>query len=118
MAAALDQHQKLVGAMQSIGLQILELLSDGCADSVFIEDTVVIVGMTAMITNPGAISRRAETVRVKRFLETSEDFLVQVVQQSEGHLDGGDVLFAGQLNTIRMVAMLRKFRSSRSFIKY
>ena len=118
MTAALDQHQKLVGAMQSIGLQIFEIPSDGCADSVFIEDAVVIVGKTAMITNPGAVSRRAETVGVKRFLETSQDFLLQVVQQSEGHLDGGDVLFTGHLNTIGMVAILRKYRSSRSFIEY
>jgi dimethylargininase len=118
MTAALDQHQKLVGAMQAIGLQIFELPSDGCADSVFIEDTVIIVGKTAMITNPGAVSRRAETVGVKRFLETSQDFLLQVVQQSEGHLDGGDVLFTGQLNNNRKVAKLRKSRSSRSFIEY
>jgi N-dimethylarginine dimethylaminohydrolase len=118
MTAALDQHQKLVGAMQSIGLQIFELSSDGCADSVFIEDTVVIVGKTAMITNPGAVSRRAETVGVKRFLETSQDFLLQVIQQSEGQLDGGDVLFTGYIDTIRKVAILRKLRSFCSFFEY
>lgn len=98
---ALQQHQKLVGALQSIGLQIIELPSDGCADSVFIEDTVVIVGNTAMITNPGAVSRRAETARVKSFLETSENFSLKVVEQKEGHLEGGDVLFTGKYSSCR-----------------
>ena len=105
MAAALEQHQKLVGAMQSIGIQIFELPSDGCADSVFIEDTVVIVGKTAMITNPGAASRRAETAGVKSFLETSENFSLQVIQQNEGFLDGGDVLFTGPVSTYRDIAI-------------
>jgi dimethylargininase len=49
----MEQHEALVKAMQSTGVVIDELSSDGLADSVFIEDTVVIVGDTAMITNPG-----------------------------------------------------------------
>ena len=66
------------------------------ADSVFVEDAVVIVGNTAMITNPGAVSRRAETTRVKKVLETFHSSDLRRIQQTEGTLDGGDVLFTGE----------------------
>jgi hypothetical protein len=45
-------------------------------------------------TNSGALSRRAETFEVSLFLEeTYED--LEVIQQTSGTLDGGDVLFTG-----------------------
>jgi len=94
---ARKQHEALTKAIQSTSpdLIIHHLSSDGLPDSVFIEDTVIIVGQTAMITNPGALSRRAETFEVKLFLEeTYED--LEVIQQTSGTLDGGDVLFTGQ----------------------
>ena len=55
--------------LRDIGLAVTEISSDGLADSVFVEDTVVIAGKTAMITIPGALSRRPETWRVKQTLE-------------------------------------------------
>jgi dimethylargininase len=95
MDVAFEQHQLLVKAMQSVGLQIFELPSDGLADSVFIEDTLVIADLTAMVTHPGAISRRAETERVKTFLESTFGSTLKIICQTEGTLDGGDVLFTG-----------------------
>lgn len=63
------------------------------ADSVFVEDTVVIFGDTAVITSPGAEERRGETTAV----ETSVATLGLVVERIElpGTLDGGDVLKVG-----------------------
>lgn len=93
---ARQQHEALTKAIQSTSADLIihHLSSDGLPDSVFIEDTVIIVGQTAMITNPGAASRRAETFEVKLFLEeTYED--IDVIQQTSGTLDGGDVLFTG-----------------------
>jgi hypothetical protein len=95
MDVAFEQHQSLIKALQSVGLKIFELPSDGLADSVFIEDTLVIADLTAMVTHPGAISRRAETERVKTFLESSFSSKLKIVCQTEGNLDGGDVLFTG-----------------------
>jgi hypothetical protein len=92
---AFEQHQLLIKAMQSVGLQIFELPSDGLADSVFIEDTLVIADSTAMVTHPGAVSRRAEIDRVKTFLESTFGSTLKIVCQTEGNLDGGDVLFTG-----------------------
>ena len=95
MVVAFKQHQSLIKAMQSLGLQVYELPSDGLADSVFIEDTLVIADLTAMVTHPGSIFRRAETERVKTFLQSSFGSTLKIVHQTEGNLDGGDVLFTG-----------------------
>lgn len=95
MQLAIQQHDLLQRALISSGVIIDELPADDMADSVFIEDTVVIVGDTAMITYPGAVSRRAEGERVKSVLETSHGSALRVIQQTEGTLDGGDVLFTG-----------------------
>lgn len=62
-------------------------------DSVFIEDTVVLFGRTAVITSPGAESRRGETADVElavRELGLQVDRIVL-----PGTLDGGDVLKVG-----------------------
>lgn len=95
MDVAFEQHKSLVEAMRSAGVQIFELPSDGLADSVFIEDTIVIADLVAMVTHPGAISRRAKTERVKAVLESSFGSMLNIVYQTEGNLDGGDVLFTG-----------------------
>ena len=62
-------------------------------DSVFIEDTVVLFGRTAVITSPGAESRRAEVDDV----ETAVRELGMRVERITlpGELDGGDVLKVG-----------------------
>jgi dimethylargininase len=91
---AIQQHKKLVTTMADLGLQITNLPSDGFADSVFIEDTAIVVDNIALITNPGANSRKKETLRVKEILEFQfKDFHVEI--QKEGQMDGGDVLFTG-----------------------
>jgi dimethylargininase len=58
-------------------------------DSVFIEDTAIIFDELALITRPGAMSRRAETPAVASALAPH-----RLVRQIEppGTLDGGDVL--------------------------
>jgi dimethylargininase len=62
-------------------------------DAVFIEDTAVVVDEVAVITRPGADSRRAETAAVA-------DVLAHYRQvrhiEPPGTLDGGDVLFCGR----------------------
>lgn len=62
-------------------------------DSVFIEDTAVILDELAILARPGAPSRRRETMAVapavRRHRET-------VAIESPATLDGGDVLVAGR----------------------
>ena len=87
------QHNNLLQLMKKIGIEVITLSSDGYPDSVFIEDTAVVIDDIAFITSPGAVSRQGETVRVKEFFESNTKY--KVIKQSDGTLDGGDVLFTG-----------------------
>jgi dimethylargininase len=62
-------------------------------DAVFIEDTAVVLDEVAIITRPGAQSRRAETAAVAGVLARYRE-LRSV--EPPGTLDGGDVLFCGR----------------------
>ena len=80
---AKQQHETMVSHLSSAGLKVIHLPSDGLPDSVFVEDTVVIVKDTAMITIPGAVSRRLETPRVKlTLLEQCSDLKVTIEHQT------------------------------------
>lgn len=92
---ALVQKQYLYNAFERLGLQIVTLPSDNHPDSTFIEDTAVVIDNTALITNPGAVSRRAEVDRVREYLSSLKQFEMPPWDISDGFLDGGDVLFTG-----------------------
>ena len=62
-------------------------------DSVFIEDTVVTLDEIAIITRPGAESRRRETATVEERLKRQR-LLGRI--EAPGTLDGGDVLVTGR----------------------
>ena len=91
---AAAQHDAYVTALKSVVPHVVELPpADGCADSVFIEDTAVCVGDTALLTRPGAVSRQGETEAVGVALA---GLGLRVVLPPPGALiDGGDVLFTG-----------------------
>lgn len=63
---------------------------DALPDSVFVEDTVVIVGDLAVLTSPGAETRRPETNAVRETLRGLGLELAAI--ELPGTLDGGDVL--------------------------
>jgi hypothetical protein len=92
---ALQQHAKYVEALRNIGLDVVEIpAADGCPDSVFIEDTAVVIGRTALITRPGHESRRPETAGPAEALARLGYNLVEMA--APARLDGGDVLFTGR----------------------
>jgi dimethylargininase len=62
-------------------------------DAVFVEDTVVVLDEIALITRPGAASRRLEIESVAAALQAFRDILWI---ESPGSLDGGDVLVVGK----------------------
>jgi len=62
-------------------------------DAVFIEDTAVVVSEVAIVTRPGAESRRGETAAVADVLARFRE-LRHI--EAPGTLDGGDVLFCGR----------------------
>jgi dimethylargininase len=73
------------------GLEIVEVPpADECPDAVFVEDTLVVAGAAAVVTRPGAESRRAETP-VAEDTVRALGYRVGRIEEP-GTLDGGDVL--------------------------
>jgi len=82
-----------VDALTDNGWQTVEVpAADDCADAVFVEDTVVMIGSTAVITRPGAHSRRPETSGTAATLAAAG---YDISEMRVGTLDGGDVLKVG-----------------------
>ncbi|NJM54453.1 MAG: dimethylargininase, partial [Blastocatellia bacterium] len=81
-------------ALKSIGCEVISLpeLPD-LPDSVFVEDTAVILDEAAVITNPGAVSRKPE---IDSIAEVLKDYRKLIRIQSPATVDGGDVLVVGK----------------------
>ena len=89
-----EQWDAYVDVLTEHGWTIVEVeAAPELADSVFIEDTVVIFGRTAIITSPGAESRRAEPEQVERAVRALGLNIERIALP--GTLDGGDVLKVG-----------------------
>lgn len=91
---AQSQHAAYEVALQSCGCELIHLSAiDAAPDGVFVEDTAVVVPGLAVMTRPGAVSRRAEVESTEAALSQ----LLPVVRiDAPGTLDGGDVLHLGQ----------------------
>jgi dimethylargininase len=91
---ARSQHHGYVQAIKELGYAVLELPAErDLPDSVFVEDAAVVLREVALITKPGADSRKPETESIARALRPYRDL---VFIESPGSLDGGDVLVLGK----------------------
>jgi len=96
-ARALEQHAAYCEALESCGLTLTHLpAAEQYPDSTFVEDTAVIIPPhsptgkhCAVITRPGADSRRGETAGIQQILSQIFDETRAIV--APGTLDGGDV---------------------------
>lgn len=87
---ATSQHAEYEAALERLGCTIVHVApAPDMPDSVFIEDTAVVVDELAVITRPGAESRRGETVGVAEALKVFREL---ALIEAPGILDGGDVL--------------------------
>lgn len=94
---ARKEHALYVEALKKLNLEVIELEADEAhPDCVFVEDTAVIVGQTALLTNPGHESRRGEVENIKHALLTKVAMIHIVCMEPPATLDGGDVLFTGR----------------------
>ncbi|MBC7723837.1 MAG: N(G),N(G)-dimethylarginine dimethylaminohydrolase [Burkholderiaceae bacterium] len=94
-ALADEQWDAYVAALETAGFETVEVAAaETLADSVFVEDAVVILDRLAVLGSPGAVSRREEIAAV----ETSVTDLGLDIARIElpGTLDGGDVLKVGR----------------------
>ncbi|MEV6016767.1 MULTISPECIES: dimethylargininase [unclassified Streptomyces] len=91
---AAEQWEAYTEALRTHGWETVEVdPADDCPDSVFVEDAVVVFRNVALITRPGAETRRAETPGVEEAvarLGCSVNWI-----WDPGTLDGGDVLKVG-----------------------
>lgn len=88
------QHRSYEQALRDAGCSVEHLdASPDMPDSVFVEDIAVVFDELAIVTRPGAASRRAETAAVASALARYRS--VQMIQ-APGTVDGGDVLVAGR----------------------
>jgi len=91
---AVAQHAAYVAALRSLGCAVTELDAEpDLPDSVFVEDMAVVLDEVAVLTRPGASSRRGESASVAAALAAHRP-LLQI--QAPGTLDGGDVLRIGR----------------------
>jgi dimethylargininase len=87
---AREQHNQYVECLSDLGCRILCLPAEPLLpDSVFVEDTCIALDELAIITRPGAESRRPETSSVAKALEVYRDL---AFIEPPGTIDGGDVV--------------------------
>jgi dimethylargininase len=88
------QHHAYEAALIEAGCLVERLdTSSELPDSVFVEDTAIVLDEVAIITRPGAESRRRETAAVADALAVYRPLHVI---QPPGVVDGGDVLVVGR----------------------
>lgn len=93
---ALAQHDNYIEALKSCGVQVtvLEALEE-FPDSCFVEDPAIVTRECAIITRPGALTRRREIEHIidpiKKFYP--EDKIEYI--KEPGTLEGGDVMMVG-----------------------
>jgi len=92
--AAGRQHRNYERCLAGLRCLVESLPADpDLPDSVFVEDTAIVLDELAVITRPGAPSRRPETAAVASALERYRK-LAWI--EAPGTLDGGDVLVVGR----------------------
>jgi dimethylargininase len=94
VALAVEQHAAYERALAGLGCRVVTLPEEpDLPDSVFVEDAAVVFDDLAVITRPGAESRRRETASVARVLA---QYRLLAAIQAPAILDGGDVLCLGR----------------------
>jgi dimethylargininase len=87
---AMKQWAGYTRALTDAGWDTVEVpAAPDCPDGVFVEDTIVMIGGTAVITRPGADERKPETVGTSVTVRAL-GYPTAAIEQ--GTLDGGDVL--------------------------
>jgi len=88
------QHRAYEDMLERLGCRLVRLEpAHELPDAVFVEDTAIVVDELAIITRPGAESRRAESASVARVLGQHRE-LRSI--DAPATIDGGDVVVCGR----------------------
>lgn len=92
---ALHQHHEYIEALINCGLEVTVLeANENNPDSVFIEDAALLTHQCAIITNPGASSRKGETFEISKTLNRFCSNIETI--KDPGTLEAGDVMMVGK----------------------
>jgi dimethylargininase len=88
------QHRQYEECLADLGYELLSMPAEpDLPDSVFVEDTALVLDELAVIMRPGAASRRPETASIAKVLTRFRDLFYI---EEPGTIDGGDVLRIGK----------------------
>ena len=88
------QHHQYEAALRELGCRVISLPPElDLPDSVFVEDVALVFDEVAVITRPGADSRKPEAESIARALSP---YRALYTVEAPGTLDGGDVLRVGK----------------------
>jgi dimethylargininase len=94
VAEAQRQHQAYEQCLSDLGCKVISLPADPrLPDSVFVEDIAIVLDELAIITRPGAESRRGE---IPCIAEALRPYRPLCFIEPPGTVDGGDVLRVGK----------------------
>ncbi len=124
---ALAQHAAYIQALQACGLEVRVLPADErYPDSTFVEDAALLTPACAVITRPGAPSRRGETVSIKHAVMEYYPNVEEITEP--GTVEAGDIMTVGSHFYIglsartnaegarQMIAILEKYGLSGSTV--
>lgn len=95
VAGAQAEHEVYEQALERLGARVRRLPpAPELPDGVFVEDAAIVLDEVAIITRPGAPSRRPETTSIAAALAVHRTLLHIAAPAT---LDGGDVLVAGKM---------------------
>lgn len=91
---ACQQHQGYIAALKECGLQVTILPPlESYPDSCFVEDVALMTSKCAILTSPGALSRRGE---VEHIVKAVERFFPSPEQINlPGTIEAGDIMMVG-----------------------
>ncbi|HST50747.1 MAG TPA: dihydropteroate synthase [Pyrinomonadaceae bacterium] len=95
IARAERQHRAYCAALRNCGAHVITLPPiDELPDSVFVEDTAIVLDELAVITRPGVESRRAEVEMIEPEIARFRRKVVRI--ESPATLEGGDMIRVGR----------------------
>jgi len=124
---ALVQHQNYSKALEKCGVEVCILEADeNFPDSCFVEDVALLTPDCAVITNPGAESRKGETKGLEKVLAKFYNNIEFI--KEPGTVEAGDIMMVGnhfyigisaRTNTSgaqQMIKILEKYKCSGSMV--
>lgn len=91
---ALTQHGNYLEAMKQCGVEVTLLEADEAfPDSCFVEDVTLMTPNCAIITNPGAPSRKGEIEQMKSVIPQFRETIEYI--EAPGTVEAGDIMMVG-----------------------